>query len=82
MDNYYFLVRVNHSKKIELYCFNNIKIYHYPICFTGTNANILLYLLSLHKLIKSISTIHGLYLGKELCKAEIVFFTNQIYLQE
>nr|YP_009326741.1 hypothetical protein [Membranoptera platyphylla]AMJ16998.1 hypothetical protein [Membranoptera platyphylla] len=82
MDDYYFLVRVNHSQKIELYCFDKIMTCSYPTCFTGSSMNILLDLLSLHNIIKSISIIHALYLGKELSKAEIVLFTNQKYIQE
>nr|YP_009332743.1 hypothetical protein [Membranoptera weeksiae]YP_009332961.1 hypothetical protein [Membranoptera tenuis]AHZ94755.1 hypothetical protein [Membranoptera weeksiae]AKL79217.1 hypothetical protein [Membranoptera tenuis] len=82
MDNYYFLVRVSNSQKIELYCFDKIMTYNYPICFSGSNMNTVLYLLSLHNIIKSISIIHALYLGKELSKAEIVLFTDQRYIQE
>ena len=85
MDNSYFLIRVMKNFSIELYYFSSIKksyIYNYPICFCANDINLIIDLLSLHDLINLISSTHLIYLGKELYKAQLSIFYNQIYIQE
>nr|YP_009395959.1 hypothetical protein [Dasya naccarioides]ARW65145.1 hypothetical protein [Dasya naccarioides] len=85
MDNGYFLIRVIKNFSIELYYFSSVKnnyIYKYPICFCANDIYLIIDLISLHDLINTISFTHLIYLGKELYKAELSIFYNQIYIQE
>nr|YP_009397405.1 hypothetical protein [Dasyclonium flaccidum]ARW66591.1 hypothetical protein [Dasyclonium flaccidum] len=88
MDKEYFLIRLDNKKKIELYYFNNyinnIKLLNsfiYPICFTASNSYLMFNLISLHTSLNILSTQHKLYLGREICKAEIAIEINQQYIQ-
>nr|YP_009397198.1 hypothetical protein [Thuretia quercifolia]ARW66384.1 hypothetical protein [Thuretia quercifolia] len=90
MRNIYCVIKViNHKKNIELYCFfNYIKESRYsftdfyPVCFTGYSIDLILYLFSLHPFINLLSVQHALYIGKELLKAEMACFSQQLYIQE
>jgi len=90
MDNFYCLIKIiNNTEKIEIYCFRHfIKISDnktfnsYPLCFTAYDFNSIFLLLSLHYLLNLLSLPHILYLGKELFKAELALFSEQIYIQE
>nr|YP_009395138.1 hypothetical protein [Bryothamnion seaforthii]ARW63906.1 hypothetical protein [Bryothamnion seaforthii] len=87
MDNSYSLIRIYKDKVIEFrcYCFcESIKSkYSYPICFTTrfNNLESIFYTLSLCTFFNLLSTKHKLYVGKELCKAEISIKLNQKYIQ-
>lgn len=89
MDKSYGLIRIYNKKIIEFYYLRctifyncNCKVYSYPICFTSSSINLMFSILSLHSHFNLLSTQHKLYLGKELCKAEISTKINQYYIQE
>lgn len=85
MDCSYFLIRVVKNFSIELYYYSSKKnnyIYNYPICFCANDIHLIIDLLNLHDFINMISSTHLIYLGKELYKAELSIFFNQIYIQE
>nr|YP_009392853.1 hypothetical protein [Caloglossa intermedia]ARW61415.1 hypothetical protein [Caloglossa intermedia] len=85
MDNTYFLIRVVAIKKIDLYFIKRSTflsyIYNYPICFTASNTDILIFLLKKHNLVNLLSSEHSIYLGKELLKIDICLFSGQKYIQ-
>nr|YP_009391206.1 hypothetical protein [Dipterocladia arabiensis]ARW59350.1 hypothetical protein [Dipterocladia arabiensis] len=83
MDSYYFLINIVKHRIIRLDYFKICKnIYNYPICFTSNNSDLMVNLLSLHNAINLLSTDHILYLGKEVCKAELSVFCKQSYVQD
>lgn len=88
MDNNFFTVRVLRQTIIEIYFYNKnnfLKVNKcYPICFVFYLGNFsqITYLLSLCDEISYCSTIHKLYLGKEIFKAQISIQLNQYYVQD
>nr|YP_009392446.1 hypothetical protein [Caloglossa monosticha]ARW61008.1 hypothetical protein [Caloglossa monosticha] len=86
MDDIYFLIKIIDIQKIDLYfvkkSIGSLNIYNYPICFTASNTDLLIFLLKTHSLIDFITPGHFIYLGKELLKTEICIFSKQKYIQD
>ena len=85
MDSSYFLLRVNKKNRIEVYYIKQRKdffVYNYPVCFLGYKVKTIYCLINLYEFSNSLSTVHLLYLGKELFKVEVSCFTLQEYIQE
>lgn len=88
INSNYILIHVANNQNVELYYFSYnhrlSTVYNYPICFVVCVRKIdqLFILLSLFNQINCLSTRHKLYLGKEIYKAKISTFANQIYIQD
>lgn len=84
IDENYCIVKVIKQKYINLAYFKLDKMLGYiKIDFCAFSANEIITLICLHtRVSNSISFSHAIYIGKELCKAEICIIMHQVYIQD
>nr|YP_009396163.1 hypothetical protein [Melanothamnus harveyi]ARW65432.1 hypothetical protein [Melanothamnus harveyi] len=88
MDNNYFVLRISEENSLKIYFYNHNSFKYltlnYPICFNLllNQDDQVIHLLSIYEPVNKCSTLHKLYLGKEIFKAQLAIHFNQYYIQD
>lgn len=88
MDNNYFVLRISGKNSLKIYFYNHNSLKYltlnYPICFNFllNQDDQIINLLCICEPINKCSTLHKLYLGKEIFKAQLAIKLDQYYIQD